>query len=195
MWAHLAGLVLRWKKYQQRSPDWDHDHCEFCGDKFMEEVDGKMFNAGWTDDEQNNWICSDCFEKNKDKYQFKVCNDRMVNQKKIIVAILEKAKTGLMSLEEFCKSWEQIEESGLTKVLYEDASEALIHLPSKSLVSKEIDFEFWRNQFEYRSLWLDLVLIELFDSESSILDARKKILPRLQNLTDAEIIANLKQLL
>lgn len=112
----------------------------------------------------------------------------MVNQKEIIVAILEKAKTGLMSLEELCKSWEQIDESELTKLLYEDVFDALTHLPSKSLFNKDVDFDFWRNQFEYRSMWLDVVLIESFDDEHSILEARKKILPRLQDMTNEELM-------
>lgn len=71
-WPFLKGITLEWKKYKQDSPQWDHEHCEFCGGKFMEEVDGKIFNAGWTDETENHWICSGCFDEKKDTYQFKV---------------------------------------------------------------------------------------------------------------------------
>lgn len=36
---YLKGVALALRKYQRFAPNpsWDHDHCEFCGAKFMVE--------------------------------------------------------------------------------------------------------------------------------------------------------------
>jgi hypothetical protein len=34
---YLSGVPLTLKKYTKWSETWDHDHCEFCMAKFMEE--------------------------------------------------------------------------------------------------------------------------------------------------------------
>ena len=33
----LQGVQLYWRHYARYSENWDHDHCEFCGVKFMVE--------------------------------------------------------------------------------------------------------------------------------------------------------------
>ena len=73
-WSFLKGITLDWKKYKQTSSQWDHEHCEFCGGIFMEEVDGKIFNFGWTDESEDHWICSSCFDENEETYQFQKRN-------------------------------------------------------------------------------------------------------------------------
>jgi hypothetical protein len=30
---YLGGVTLVRRRWQQQRPDWDHDHCEFCGAK------------------------------------------------------------------------------------------------------------------------------------------------------------------
>lgn len=38
---------------------WDHEHCELCGSKIMD--DDECFRSGYVNN--NNWICPKCYEK------------------------------------------------------------------------------------------------------------------------------------
>jgi hypothetical protein len=33
---YLKGATVKWADYKAPSPEWDHDHCQFCWSKFME---------------------------------------------------------------------------------------------------------------------------------------------------------------
>ena len=61
--AYLRGATLRWRAYQRYSLTWDHDHCEFCFDKFAEtEQIPDSLHEGYASLDQYRWICRSCFD-------------------------------------------------------------------------------------------------------------------------------------
>jgi hypothetical protein len=64
----LAGATLVWKRYRAPSPEWDHEHCEFCWAKFAEaEIGDDLLQGGYgaraTSPEGHDdyyWICDQC---------------------------------------------------------------------------------------------------------------------------------------
>jgi hypothetical protein len=58
---YLSGAVLQWQSYLQPSLKWDHDHCEFCGAKFMEAPQPATLHAGHATLDGYHWICANCF--------------------------------------------------------------------------------------------------------------------------------------
>ena len=56
---YLAGVKLVFKNYFLRSPEWDHDHCEFCWVKFSL-YDGDL-KKGYSTEDGYYWICEECF--------------------------------------------------------------------------------------------------------------------------------------
>ncbi len=66
---YLQGAVLVWKVWTQRREDWDHDHCEFCWAKFMENrADAE--GAGYTTEDEYRWICKRCFQDFHEMFQW-----------------------------------------------------------------------------------------------------------------------------
>jgi hypothetical protein len=58
---YLQGATLSWKRYVKPSAAWDHDHCEFCWEKFMEaETLEQTVQAGYVTADDR-WICPQCF--------------------------------------------------------------------------------------------------------------------------------------
>ncbi len=55
----LKGRHLVLKSYRSR-PGWDHDHCEYCSQKFAE--NGGGLREGYVTDDGLHWICRGCFE-------------------------------------------------------------------------------------------------------------------------------------
>ena len=67
---YLMGVSLRWKPYYRWSEDWTHDHCEFCGTRFVAADDpyrkpndlhdgyAVLAHRGFPDDYR--WICEAC---------------------------------------------------------------------------------------------------------------------------------------
>jgi hypothetical protein len=54
---YLKGSRLlrsKWRPFDERR---DHDHCEFCGDKFNE----TEIEAGYCTEDFDKWICEECF--------------------------------------------------------------------------------------------------------------------------------------
>jgi hypothetical protein len=79
---YLRSATLRWKTYYRWSEDWDHDHCEFCGTKFLppdnpyQEPD--VLHAGYATaahgefPDDYHWICAKCYADFKDMFDWKV---------------------------------------------------------------------------------------------------------------------------
>jgi len=44
---YLKGATLSLKKYSAQKEGWDHDHCEFCGAKFMEASKSETLTEGY----------------------------------------------------------------------------------------------------------------------------------------------------
>ena len=59
---YLKGINLSWKKYTQYRKGWDHDHCEFCGAKFMESEGPDILTEGYASEDNYRWICKKCYE-------------------------------------------------------------------------------------------------------------------------------------
>src|SRR5690242_15112601 len=72
--AYLTGVALAWRRYQPpaTNPRWDHDHCEFCGDKFMAGDGAGALHEGYSTDDQSHWICGRCFGDFRDTFGWQV---------------------------------------------------------------------------------------------------------------------------
>ena len=71
--TYLKGAILFFKKYSERVTQTDHDHCEFCWEKFSDTI-SEALKAGYAMDDDYRWICSQCFEDFREMFQFKVNN-------------------------------------------------------------------------------------------------------------------------
>lgn len=69
---YLLGVTLYWKKWKAPSAVWDHDHCEFCWEKFSESTD--TLHEGYTTEDGKHWICPECFSDFKDMFRWSVNN-------------------------------------------------------------------------------------------------------------------------
>lgn len=69
---YLLNAHLRWQKYKKYSDTWDHDHCEFCGSKFMESIGPDILNEGYVTDDCKHWICTICFKEFNNEFSWNV---------------------------------------------------------------------------------------------------------------------------
>src|SRR6266568_4067173 len=67
---YLQGAVLHWSQWTRPhlASDHDHDHCEFCWAKFMEEKLPEVMHFGYTTVDRYRWVCEQCFEDFKDHF-------------------------------------------------------------------------------------------------------------------------------
>lgn len=57
---YLKGAVLHRVGYTPSSPEWEHDHCEFCWQKLsLAEAD---VHEGYATKDGCHWICAGCYE-------------------------------------------------------------------------------------------------------------------------------------
>jgi hypothetical protein len=70
----LRGAVFVWEEYSAPSEAWDHDHCAFCWQKFMEVDRPDVERFGYvTDTEvQEWWVCRGCFEDFRERFGWQV---------------------------------------------------------------------------------------------------------------------------
>lgn len=71
---YLQGENLVFKRYKKYRKDWDHDHCEFCMVKFMEENNSDAIQEGYTTTDNYRWICKKCYKDLKDKFNWTIIN-------------------------------------------------------------------------------------------------------------------------
>lgn len=57
---YLFGVTIHLQKYLDRKTLTDHDHCEFCGNKFSDTIEGAL-TEGYTTLNDYWWICTDCY--------------------------------------------------------------------------------------------------------------------------------------
>jgi hypothetical protein len=69
---YLKGVTLYWRKVSLASVS-DHEHCEFCGAKFMA-GDGGL-HEGFTTENNYRWVCRPCFEDFRELFQWTIGND------------------------------------------------------------------------------------------------------------------------
>ncbi len=65
---YLKNAKLIKKKYKTPSEHWDHDHCAFCTEKFME-LDG-FLHEGYCTEDKSYWICEECYNDFKEMFGF-----------------------------------------------------------------------------------------------------------------------------
>ncbi len=70
--SFLADFTWHWKTWTQTRENWDHDHCEFCGEKFMGQGVPHTLQEGYTTDDEYYWICKRCFTDSDELYHWKV---------------------------------------------------------------------------------------------------------------------------
>lgn len=63
---YLYEKALIRKKYRSSNNSRDHDHCEFCSEKFVHGVEGFC-----TEDEYY-WICTTCYNDFKKMFRWKL---------------------------------------------------------------------------------------------------------------------------
>lgn len=64
---YLQGATLHRRKWVEARPGWDHDHCEFCGDKFPLD-----HAEGYTTNDQYRWVCGTCFDDFRERFQWQL---------------------------------------------------------------------------------------------------------------------------
>jgi hypothetical protein len=76
----LYGVRLYWSKYSRRSETSDHDHCEFCGAKFMVEDYPGVLHEGYATEDRYRWVCRECYQDFKERFQWEEVGDRAADQ-------------------------------------------------------------------------------------------------------------------
>ncbi len=78
MGKNLKNCIFVFKKYEPIEENNDHDHCEFCGEKFsLGEIEG--LKEGYlniiyskTGKKQGRWVCKKCFADFQNSLDLKV---------------------------------------------------------------------------------------------------------------------------
>jgi hypothetical protein len=69
--AYLTGVPLFFRRWSSDNPDWDHDHCAFCGAKFSNRIPDCL-TEGYTTADHYHWICPDCFADFRERFEWTV---------------------------------------------------------------------------------------------------------------------------
>ena len=67
---YLAGARLIAQTYRPYRPDWEHDHCEFCGAK-LSLAEGDL-KSGYSTEDSYHWVCAQCFLDFKEEFRWVV---------------------------------------------------------------------------------------------------------------------------
>ena len=71
---YLAGAELIFTgEFQSFSEKWDHEHCEFCWEKFGEA--DNYLHSGYCTADGKHWICPDCFEDFREEFRWTVSEE------------------------------------------------------------------------------------------------------------------------
>ena len=73
---YLRGKALRFEKYKMPGKDWDHDHCEFCYEKFSETDEPGSVTEGYVTKDRHRWICGTCYNDFKELFGWETDSDR-----------------------------------------------------------------------------------------------------------------------
>ncbi len=66
--GYLSGKTLYYRKWADFRKHCEHDHCEFCWDKFSEASD--TLSEGYTTEDNYYWICEDCYNSFKEMFNW-----------------------------------------------------------------------------------------------------------------------------
>lgn len=75
----LTGAELIRRRYRRyaRNPNWDHDHCEFCFDRFAVADPPEASPIGYATPDDYRWICETCFADFRGRFAWKVIADEV----------------------------------------------------------------------------------------------------------------------
>ena len=68
--TYLEGVKLMRLKYANRTTNTDHDHCEFCMERFSENP--RDLHEGYCTLDCYYWICDECFNDFKDDFKWHI---------------------------------------------------------------------------------------------------------------------------
>lgn len=69
----LSGATLYWRVWHETRPRWDHDHCAFCFEKFMDRADvPDVLREGYATDDEYRWVCAGCASDFADRFKLKL---------------------------------------------------------------------------------------------------------------------------
>lgn len=73
---YLRGLTFRKTRFVTVGT-YDHDHCEFCWEKFMEDCSGiaHCSSEGYLSMDGKFWVCQECFDDFKEILDFHLIGD------------------------------------------------------------------------------------------------------------------------
>jgi hypothetical protein len=71
---YLKDVTLLHQHYHKyaKNSNWDHDHCSFCGKKFMVENYPDVLHQGYSTTDDYYWICENCFEDFHEMFNWSV---------------------------------------------------------------------------------------------------------------------------
>ena len=67
---YMYGILLIKQPYKPQNKNNDHDHCEFCMNKFGFGIDDLHY--GYSSEDRSIWVCEQCYEDFKNKFKWKV---------------------------------------------------------------------------------------------------------------------------
>ncbi|MCC8042454.1 MAG: hypothetical protein LIO69_02890 [Oscillospiraceae bacterium] len=67
---YLNNIKLKHIEFQNKSVASDHEHCEFCMDKFGSEKG--MLKKGYCTENEYHWICEKCYNDFKDYFNWTI---------------------------------------------------------------------------------------------------------------------------
>ena len=75
---YLRGVVLARRAYRQYSgnPNWDHDHCAFCQEKFQVPSAAESVQTAYCTLDEYHWVCERCFADFRDMFGWKLSSER-----------------------------------------------------------------------------------------------------------------------
>ena len=65
---YLLSKSLVYKNYADKVTKADHDHCEFCSEKFSDVIPDYL-KSGYTTEDDYHWICEKCFFDFKEQFK------------------------------------------------------------------------------------------------------------------------------
>lgn len=68
---YLFSKTLVHKKYGDKTTTTDHDHCEFCSDKFSINIPDCL-KEGYTTTDDYHWICEKCYLDFKNDFKWTI---------------------------------------------------------------------------------------------------------------------------
>ena len=67
---YLIGVTLIRQPWRPADPRNDHDHCEFCWEKFVGFAG--CLHEGYATEDRRYWICEECFRDIRERFQWRV---------------------------------------------------------------------------------------------------------------------------